>query len=52
MNKTLMKQVFASYNFPQTKHLVYTKNDLNKQEILKELQMPIFVKPANLGSSI
>jgi len=52
MNKTLMKQVFASYNFPQTKHLVYTKNNLNKEEILETLKTPIFVKPANLGSSI
>lgn len=52
MNKTLMKQVFASYWFPQTKHLVYNKSNINKEEILKTLQTPIFVKPANLGSSI
>lgn len=58
MDKVVMKQLFSAYNLPQLPYvhfIEYTwkkekKNIINK--INTELTYPVFVKPANLGSSI
>ncbi|MDP2720749.1 MAG: D-alanine--D-alanine ligase family protein [bacterium] len=58
MDKDLMKKIFRSEGLPITKHLVLLRKDLrlNQQRFTKmieaELTYPIFVKPANLGSSV
>lgn len=58
MDKIMMKKVFATYRLPQVPFLPFTKKQIEtdvisvKEEILADLQYPIFVKPANLGSSI
>lgn len=58
MDKIVMKSVFAAHNFPITKYEYFLRNEWydNKDNIIKDLEgklnYPMFVKPANLGSSI
>ncbi len=58
MDKIVMKKVFATYRLPQVPFLPFTKEQIKNDmlnvtdEILANLHYPIFVKPANLGSSI
>ncbi len=58
MDKIIMKKVFATYRLPQVPFLPFTKEQIKtdiiavRDEILANLHYPIFVKPANLGSSI
>lgn len=58
MDKIAMKDVLKSNNLPLVPYLSFRRHDWqeNEQEILKrivnKLSFPIFVKPANLGSSI
>lgn len=52
MNKIVMKAVFKSIWIPWVKMLTATKGTYNKEYTLKELRMPLIVKPANLWSSI
>ncbi|MBI4835715.1 MAG: D-alanine--D-alanine ligase [Candidatus Abawacabacteria bacterium] len=58
MDKIIMKKVFATYRLPQVPFLPFTKKQINtdiisvKEEILANLRYPLFIKPANLGSSI
>lgn len=58
MDKVIMKQIFAAHGLPQTPFLAALRADwhadpkrLTKQ-IEKQLRYPLFVKPANLGSSV
>ncbi len=58
MDKIVMKKIFATYRLPQVPFLPFTKEQIQtdiisvKEEILTNLTYPLFVKPANLGSSI
>ncbi|MGM0420723.1 MAG: D-alanine--D-alanine ligase family protein [Bacillota bacterium] len=63
IDKIYTKDILARYNIPQTSYRVINKWEYNKDndkttryEILEEIEsqlgFPIFVKPANLGSSI
>jgi D-alanine-D-alanine ligase len=58
MDKIAMKQVLSSYNIPITPYVSFTKDDylLQPDKVLQEiengLKYPVFIKPANLGSSI
>ncbi|PGK52514.1 D-alanine--D-alanine ligase [Priestia megaterium] len=58
LDKAMMKIVFEQHGIPQGPYLTFTKRDflLDTQEIInmiqKSLSFPVFVKPANLGSSI
>lgn len=58
MDKGVMKQLFAAAGLPQTPHLVLLRNDWMADPnrctrmIEKSLAYPVFVKPANLGSSV
>ena len=58
MDKVHMKEIFEVNNLPVTKYVWFKKSDYieNQQKILKdiekELEYPMVVKPANLGSSI
>ena len=56
MDKVVMRKVFESENIPMTKYKYFYKDELkNLQNIVekcKDLKYPLFVKPANLGSSI
>ena len=58
MDKVAMRQLFTAANLPQTPHLALTRSEWKSDPkhcaklIEKKLTYPIFVKPANLGSSV
>ena len=60
MDKILMKNIFSNLNIPQVNYLSFENHDFSDAnvknnltvEIIKKLKFPIFVKPANSGSSI
>ena len=55
MDKDVMKRLLRDAGIPIAKFLVYKKHELAEisfKKIKKELSLPFFVKPANLGSSV
>lgn len=57
MDKLTMKAVFAANGLPQVRHVGVTRHAFSNGRdtvlgALADLQLPLFVKPANLGSSI
>jgi D-alanine-D-alanine ligase len=58
MDKSAMKQLFAAAGLPQTPHVNLLRSEWKTDPkrctklIEKKLAYPIFVKPANLGSSV
>lgn len=55
MDKDVMKRLFREAGIPIGKFYALKKQDANEKRILaiiKDLKFPIFVKPANLGSSV
>jgi D-alanine-D-alanine ligase len=53
MDKGMMKALFAAAGLPQVEHRVLPRRDPEKEQgILDEIGLPLFVKPANLGSSV
>ena len=53
MDKALMKSLFAQAGLPQVEHRVLARRDAAyERRLVDELGLPLFVKPANLGSSV
>lgn len=58
MDKAVMKTLFAAHGLPVVKHQVVWRRDWRTvpdrtlSEVTKQLRFPLFVKPANLGSSV
>lgn len=58
MDKAVMKVLFAARGLPICDHIVITKREWQRDErdalhrIVDRLGFPVFVKPANLGSSV
>ena len=58
MDKALMKRVFAAHDLPQVAYAVVLRRrvlaetDQVASELATTLGLPVFVKPANLGSSV
>jgi D-alanine-D-alanine ligase len=53
MDKALMKALFARAGLPQVDYRVLLRGDASAGAlVLDELGLPVFVKPANLGSSV
>jgi len=53
MDKALMKSLFAEARLPQVEHRVLVRRDEDaERRLVEELGLPLFVKPANLGSSV
>jgi D-alanine-D-alanine ligase len=58
MDKAVMKRLFAAAGLPQTPHLALLRSEWRADPkrctrlIEKSLAYPVFVKPANLGSSV
>lgn len=58
MDKHVMKTLFAAAGLPVVPHLLVRRGDWEEQpgvvqaRILQSLALPVFVKPANLGSSV
>ncbi len=52
MDKELMKALFASAGIPQGAYRVVRSGRVDEARLVAELGLPLFVKPANLGSSV
>ena len=55
MDKAMAKQVLLSAGIPQARHHALAEHevhDLSLQRVLDEIGLPVFVKPANMGSSV
>jgi D-alanine-D-alanine ligase len=58
MDKDVMKRLFAAAGLPMTKHVTLLRSEWNASprksvaRIEASLKYPVFVKPANLGSSV
>ena len=56
MDKTAMRRVFLAEGLPVTPHVWFTAHDwhtsTDRQSLVKPLSWPMYVKPANMGSSI
>lgn len=53
MDKDIAKQLFKQNNIPTSRFKVVRKgNEINFKSIIDSLGLPLFVKPANLGSSV
>jgi D-alanine-D-alanine ligase len=58
MDKDVMKRLFAQAGLPIVKHVTILRSEWEKSprkaiaQIEKSLKYPVFVKPANLGSSV
>lgn len=58
MDKDAMKRLFAEAGLPIVKHVMLLRSEWEKQprkaiaKVEKALKYPVFVKPANLGSSV
>lgn len=58
IDKDVMKKIFTRYNFPQVKYLPFSRTEIEKnmqeiiEKIINNLNFPLFIKPANLGSSV
>jgi D-alanine-D-alanine ligase len=58
MDKAVMKQLFAARGLPVGKYVVTIRRDWERDRagivarVTRELGYPVFVKPANLGSSV
>ena len=60
MDKILMKKIFSHLEIPQVNYLAIQNQDLSDHnvknnlsfEIIEKLKLPVFVKPANSGSSL
>ncbi len=52
-DKSVSKDILETYNIPQTPYIWILENDINNlDELTKDLQYPLIIKPASLGSSI
>ena len=55
MDKDIAKRLFRDAGIPNSKFIVFNKSSLSKidfEEVKNYLGLPLFVKPANLGSSV
>lgn len=55
MDKALMKKVFQAEGLPITNYQVYLSKEIGEKTVAaieKEFSFPVFIKPANLGSSV
>ena len=58
MDKDMMKRVFRASGFPQVDHLAVLRSrwrreaDTVRQDVEARFAYPVFVKPANMGSSV
>jgi D-alanine-D-alanine ligase len=52
MDKDVMKRLCRERGLPIVDYLVLTRGQFRPEEICKRMRYPMFVKPANLGSSV
>jgi D-alanine-D-alanine ligase len=55
MDKAMAKQVMTAAGIPQARYRAFREHELTPgmpAELAQELRLPVFVKPANMGSSV
>jgi len=55
MDKDIAKKLLSQAKIPNAKFLTFTneqKKKINFNKVKKELKLPLFIKPANMGSSV
>jgi D-alanine-D-alanine ligase len=55
MDKAMAKHVMAAVGIPQARHRAFREHELTPgmpAQLAEELRLPVFVKPANMGSSV
>ena len=52
MDKEMMKRICIERSLPVVEYVALGRNDLDAEAIAKLFAFPVFVKPANLGSSV
>jgi D-alanine-D-alanine ligase len=52
MDKDVMKRLCRESGIPVVEHMVVTRGNVQAAQICERLKFPMFVKPANLGSSV
>ena len=55
MDKIIAKEVFANAGLKQSPYIAFSSEDIGKgieEKINSELEYPLFIKPANMGSSV
>ncbi len=52
MDKDMMKRVCRERNLPVVEYLTFYREQIDKDAVCGRLPYPVFVKPANLGSSV
>jgi D-alanine-D-alanine ligase len=55
MDKDIAKKILTQVNIPNAKFVSFTKEkmkEINFNKVKKELKLPLFIKPANMGSSV
>jgi len=52
MDKDVMKRLCKERGIPVVDHMVVARGNAQMKEICQRLRVPMFVKPANLGSSV
>lgn len=53
MDKDVMKRLLRDAGIPIANYLVFNTGDkINYQQVIKKLGIPLFTKPANMGSSV
>jgi D-alanine-D-alanine ligase len=52
MDKDVMKRLCKERGIPVVEHMVATRGSIQPEQICRKFTFPIFVKPANLGSSV
>jgi D-alanine-D-alanine ligase len=52
MDKELMKRICAERGLPVVEYAILSRANLDTSEVCKKFGFPLFVKPANLGSSV
>ena len=55
MDKAMAKEVLSAAGIPQARHLAFAEHEMTPAmpaDIAADLGLPVFVKPANMGSSV
>lgn len=52
MDKEVMKRLCQERGLPVVEYIVLTRDSIDPEQIASQVQFPVFVKPANLGSSV
>jgi D-alanine-D-alanine ligase len=55
MDKAMAKEVLAAAGIPQARHVAFAEHEMTPAtpaDIAADLGLPVFVKPANMGSSV